>query len=120
MAKGKGKGSSQERAIARKLTMWASGQEKDLWYWRSPSSGATFTANLDSKVMAGDIIALKPEASPLTNLFSIEIKCGYPNTDMFQFFKSKCKFNIEQFWKQCCNDAFKADKYPMLFYKKDR
>jgi hypothetical protein len=113
---GKAKGSAFEREISRYLTLWASGQTKDLWYWRSPSSGALLKTS-NQICMAADIVGLTPEGQVLTDLFSIELKKGYPETNFFQYFK-KGKFNIESFWKQCCNDAWKAHKQPMLIYKK--
>jgi hypothetical protein len=67
--------------------------------------------------VSGDIVSLTPEADIFTNLFSVELKVGYKETDFFQYFK-KCKFNLEAFWSQCCRDAKKSNKEPFLIYKK--
>jgi len=114
----KSKGSSFEREIAKFLTKWVSGQVKELYYWRSPSSGAVATLNVGSKEISGDIIALKPEAAFLTNMFSLELKTGYPKTVFNQHLKDNKNFEIENFWKQCLRDAERAHKYPMLIYRK--
>ncbi|MFA5025435.1 MAG: hypothetical protein WC503_02950 [Candidatus Shapirobacteria bacterium] len=113
---GKKKGGAWEREVSRYLTAWASGQIKDMWYWRSPGSGSVATMSKHMNI-SGDIVSLTPEADVLTNLFSIEIKVGYKETDFFQYFR-KCKFNLESFWAQCCRDAKKSNKEPLLIYKK--
>lgn len=113
---GKRKGGAFEREISRHLTYWASGQCKDLWYYRSPGSGSVATVSKHMNI-SGDIVSLTPEADVLTNLFNIETKVGYPTTDFFHYFK-KGKFNIEAFWTQCCRDAKKSNKEPLLIYKK--
>ena len=114
---GKAKGSGYEREIAKFLTKWITGSEKPYCFWRSPSSGAlaTISAAMDA---SGDIIPIRDEGKFLTNLFSIEIKTGYPHADFFQHFKDMKNDVIKAFWIQCCTDAKKADKYPMLIFKK--
>lgn len=114
----KSKGSSFEREIAKFLTKWVSGQVKELYYWRSPSSGAVATLNVGSKEISGDIIAIKQEGSFFTDKFSIELKTGYPKISFNQHLKDNKNFEIENFWKQCLWDAGRADKYPMLMYRK--
>ena len=117
MSSGKAKGGSFEREIARTLTFYMSGQKKELWYWRSQSSGGLATiANQPN--LGGDIVAVHEKAYPLTNKYSIELKTGYDDTCFFQHLKNIKNFNIEVFWKQCMNDAVKASKLPMLIYRK--
>ena len=120
MAKGKGKGSQWERDVSRILTQWMSGQQEDLWLWRSPGSGSMSakTVSLSNKALSGDIIALKPGALPLIETFSLELKNGYESACPFQTI-TKVKGNILlDFWTQCCRDAFNSDKLPMLIFKK--
>jgi hypothetical protein len=114
---GKAKGSGYEREVAKFLTKWISGQEKPYIFWRSPSSGAlqTISSAIDA---SGDIIAIRDEGKFLTNTFSIEIKNGYPKADFFQHFKDIKGDIIKDFWLQCCLDAGKAEKYPILIFKK--
>jgi hypothetical protein len=114
---GKAKGSAWERDVARFLTFWASGQEKDLWFWRSPASGGLTTLAKHMNV-SGDLVSLTPDAAFLTNLFSIECKVGYPDLDAFQHLKGNKSFELKNFWVQCCNDAKKANKQPLLIYKR--
>jgi len=119
MSKGKGKGSKFERDIAKYLTKWVSGKEKPYLYWRSPSSGGIGSFN--NPDITGDIVALKGEAEFLTDMFSIEIKCGYPAFNFFKFFKKNSKSNeLLKFWEQCKDDAIKGSKEPLLIYKQDR
>jgi len=115
---GKRKGSSFEREISKVLTKWASGQDKEYWYWRSPSSGAVATVTEGNGELSGDIIALKPEATFLTSRYSIEIKNGYPSSSFHKHLKLLKNDEIKNFWIQCVNDASQSNKLPLLIYKK--
>ncbi len=117
MKNGKSKGSRWERNIAKYLTKWLTGFARPYYYWRSPGSGSVATITENNKHITGDIVPLKEEARFLTDVFSIELKNGYPKTNFFSFFSGD-NFNIEKFWKQCVDNA--NDKYPMLIYKKNR
>lgn len=118
MANGKGKGSSWERDIARFLTKWMSGQDKELYAWRSPGSGSVSTINLGNKAISGDLIPLKPEAVAFFNIFSVECKNGYPGADPFKCIMKVKGDDLRDFWIQACRDADKAEKLPMLIFKK--
>ena len=115
-----GKGSSWERDISRFLTKWITGQDKDLYVWRSPGSGglATKIANFGNKVISGDVIALRPEAAVLLDVFSVECKNGYPGADPFKCIMSTKGDDLKDFWTQACRDADRAEKLPMLIFKK--
>jgi hypothetical protein len=113
-----GKGGDFEREISKCLTCWLTGEEKPYAYWRMPGSGSLSTIHEENKDLSGDIVALTPEAEFLTNIFSIECKTGYPTTSFWQHFARIKNFNIEIFWRQCFEDAVKANKYPMLVYRK--
>jgi hypothetical protein len=117
MSNGKAKGSGFERDIAKFLTKYVTGQDKPLCFWRSPSSGilGTIAESMDA---SGDIIALRPEGVPITQLFSIEIKTGYEDVDLLKMFKSNKNNTLESFWKQCIRDARKAEKYGLLIFRK--
>lgn len=114
---GKAKGSGYEREVAKFLSRWITGKEKELVFWRSPSSGALCTI---SNVLetSGDLIAIKPEGEWFLKLFSVEIKTGYPHADFFQHFKDMKGDVIKEFWLQCQTDARKSKKYGMLIFKK--
>ncbi len=120
MASGKSIGNNEERRIAKYLTKWVSGQDKNYIYWRCPSSGAIGSVLEGNGDLCGDIIAIKQEGTFLTSKFSIEVKRNYPNSSFNSFMKKNKNDEILSFWKQACNDANKANKHPMLIYTKLR
>lgn len=115
---GKRKGGSFERDVARKLTFWLSGQDKEYYFYRSPGSGGVATMNEENGEITGDIIAIKPEARLLTSKFSIECKDGYPDADFMKLFKNNKNDTIQGFWDQCIRDSRKANKQGMLIFRK--
>lgn len=111
------KGGDWEREFSKYLTVWLTGSPKPYHFWRAPSSGSMLTlGNTDD--MSGDIVYIKPEGKFLLDVFSIELKNGYPQSNFHKFIKGAKKDEITAFWNQCCRDAFKANKDPMLVYKK--
>lgn len=112
------KGSQFERELARFLTQWLSNQKKELYFWRSPSSGAV--ATVSSQDIAGDIMAVKPEAYILTKVWNIEAKNGYPKASFDKHLKETKGDIIKDFWIQCVRDAQSCNpiKKPMLIFKK--
>jgi len=118
MGKGKSKGSDWERKIARHLTKWLTGQQKELYFWRSPGSGSVSTINLGNSAISGDIIALKPEATFLIDKFSLEAKNGYKEASLDKHLRYNKSDPLKSFWIQACDDATKSNKLPMLIYKK--
>ena len=120
MSNGKSKGSSYERTICKMLTKWYSGKEKPYIWWRSPSSGGLATVTAQNPDLTGDIISVLPEGNFLTDIFSIEIKAGYPKSSFNKFFKKVKNNEILQFWEQSIRDCYKNCKEPMVIYKKDR
>jgi hypothetical protein len=117
----KNKGTSFERAICRKLSLWWSNGEDDSIFWRSPGSGSWARGKKPDTPGWGDVIAVKPEGKGLTDWAVIEIKRGYKTPDsisdnvrdsgiLVKFLK-----NLEHL---CFDEAHK--RYPILIYKKDR
>lgn len=115
---GKRKGSSAEREIARFLTKWLTGQDKELYFWRSPGSGAVATINIGNHDIAGDIVPVKPEALLFCSIFFIEVKDGYSNTDIFQHLKGNKTFTLANFWRKATSEAKASNKFPLLFFRK--
>jgi len=111
------KGGENERKVAKFLTKWLTGKQKKYMFWRQDASGGLATVHIENNHMSGDICSVHPDSEFFTNLFSIECKTGYPTISFLQHFTS-VKFGIEEFWKQTCDDAKKAHKYPMLIYRK--
>lgn len=112
------KGSDFERDISKYFGKWLTGSEKPYQYWRMPGSGALATISEENVGLSGDIRSLTQEAAFLTDIFSIECKTGYKTTSFWQHFANIKNFNIRSFWSQCCRDAEKSDKRPMLIYRK--
>lgn len=112
------KGGDFEREISKTFSVWLTGKEKPYQYWRMPGSGGLATIHEEMKGLSGDIRALTPEAEFLTDCFSIECKTGYPRCSFWQTFKKIKGYDLKDFWIQCCHDAFRADKRPMLIYRK--
>jgi hypothetical protein len=112
----KNKGSKFERDFAKYLTKWFSGQDKDLYFWRTPSSGALHTITQFNQNISGDIVALKPEAAWVTDNINFELKHGYPKLDFYGLLSIK-NHKIESFWKQCCKSA--GDKIPILIIRRN-
>lgn len=118
MAKGKGKGSTWERDVAKLMTKWLTGTEKPYVWWRMPGSGAIATISEENKELSGDIMCLRPEGAFLTDKFSIECKTGYPTSSFHKHLKGVKNDEVKAFWIQSCGDADRASKLPMLIYKK--
>jgi len=112
------KGSAWERDVSKYLSKWLTGSEKPYQYWRMPGSGMIATISEENVGLTGDIKSLTTESAFLTDIFSLELKTGYPKTSFIQLFANLKNFNIEKFWEQCTIDADKSDKRPMLIYKK--
>jgi hypothetical protein len=111
------KGGENERKIAKYLTKWLTGKPKPYMFWRQDASGGLATVHIENSHMSGDICSVHPDSAWFTDIFSIECKTGYPTTSFWQHF-TKVKFNIEDFWLQSVDDAKKANKQPMLIYRK--
>lgn len=114
----KAKGSGFEREISKFFTEWLTGQSKEYYFWRSPSSGAVSTITQGNGEISGDIIAIKPEGTTLTGKWSVEIKTGYPNSNFHKNLKGVKNDEIFGFWQQSVGDASRSNKQPMLIYKK--
>ena len=113
-----GKGGDFEREVSKTLTKWLTKVKKPYKFWRMPGSGGLATIHEENVNLSGDIRSLSQDADFLTDCFSIECKTGYPNTSFWQHFKHLKNFHIKEFWSQCCNDASKGNKRPMLIYRK--
>jgi len=119
------KGSSYERDLSKKLSLWISDGEDDSWCWRTASSGgrATIRAKTNRKTSgaAGDIRATDPRAEWFFKLFSVEAKKGYASATIDSMIDSKQKVPmIVQFWEQACGSCNISDSlYPVVILAKD-
>jgi len=115
---GKGKGSEWERDFCKYLSRWVQGTEKPYLFWRQPASGGLATIDKRNAQMSGDIHSIDPKGEFFTNIFSVELKNGYPSANFHQLLKGVKNFEIRNFWEQCTEAAFIADRQPMLIWKK--
>lgn len=113
-----GKGGEFERQISKYLTKWFTGKDKPYAFWRTPGSGSLCTIHEENVELSGDIRSIIPEANFLTSVFNIELKTGYPGTSFWQHFSDTKTFKIREFWEQSVRDGRKANKLPMVIYRK--
>jgi len=113
-----GKGGDFERQVSKDLTIWLTGKKKPYKFWRMPGSGGLATIHEENVDLSGDVRSLDSEGEFFTQIWSVECKNGYPKTSFWQHFKNAKTFSIKLFWIQCCNDADKSGKHPMLVYRK--
>ena len=75
------KGSEFERHVAKQLSLWWTGNQRDDVFWRATTSGARATQRTkQGKKTAGqygDIAATDPIGAALVDRFAIELKRGY-------------------------------------------
>jgi len=112
------KGGDFEREVSKFLSKWIQGTEKPYLFWRMPGSGGLATIDELNADLSGDIRSISPKSEWFCQIYSVECKTGYPKTSFWQHFKNIKGFTIEQFWSQCINDAKRANKNPMLIYRK--
>ncbi len=81
-----GKDALFERHVAKELSLWWSGKERDDLFWRSQTSGGRatqrFKKGLQTKGQHGDICATDADAQAFTDRFVVEVKRGYPKNLM--------------------------------------
>ena len=117
------KGGAFERDISKFLSKWINGKSDPLLFWRQISSGGLLTQlafGKDGKNLSGDIHAIHEDGQFLTNIFSLELKNGYPSAAFEKHLKENKNDEIKGFWDQCVRDAEKVDKLPLLIFKKMR
>jgi len=73
--RGKRKGSSFERDIAKELSLWISKEVRNDIFWRTHSSGSLGTVG-GRRLEYGDIMAIDDLGKPLTDNWNIECRCG--------------------------------------------
>jgi hypothetical protein len=111
------KGGQFERDIAKTLTEWVTGKKSPYVFWRTPSSGQLMTVSQAVDV-SGDLMAIRPEGTFLTNKFSFECKNGYPKANFHKHLKGLKNDEIYEFWNECIRDARGAGKRGVLIWRK--
>jgi hypothetical protein len=116
--RGKEKGGAFERKICKRLTLWASGCEKPLWYWRIGSSGAQATLTKDdSSRMVGDLVAITQQGAFLTDVVVCEMKDD-KRANILDFLKVPGRKHhwIRDVWENLQERAAKSNRYPWLIF----
>lgn len=125
MVNSKNKGGNFERNLAKELSLWLSNGEDDSWIWRTSSSGGRSTQRSKkgktTQGAAGDLTFTDERAAPFFDIFSVELKIGYNDTNPLLIIDSgsknhSFKVNLEQ----CIRDAELVNKQPLLIFKRDR
>jgi len=123
MVNGKNKGSSYERAIAKKLSLWLSKGKMDSVFWRTSNSGGRYTIRFkqgkETKNQDGDITSIHPAYDWFSNFYSIECK-AYRDINLWSLLTDLKGSNIKTFWQQTINQANDSNKNPLLFVKQNR
>lgn len=122
----KQKGSSFERVVAKRLSLWLSELKRDDLLRRTQGSGAAATvlaktgnlAESNLTAEAGDIGAAYPEANWFVDYFFIECK-RYRTLDLHKLFYEQSGL-MTPIWKTARHQALEAGKCPMLVFKEDR
>ena len=118
-SRSKAKGSSFERLVCKKLSLWVTHGERDDCFWRSAMSGgrATVSRKKGGDVrQAGDITAVAEEGLPLTDRAYIECK-AYRDLMVAQFLLGRG--TLFKFWRHTCKEAKHYRKVPVLIVKQN-
>jgi hypothetical protein len=113
----KEKGNKWERAVSRYLTLWITGTETPLLFWRSSGSGAFWTVSKSSDGQAGDVAAIHPDGSWLINRFTLECKSVKPI--QFDPGHTNVKKGLEEYWAQTVRQAREINREPLMFLKRN-
>lgn len=126
----KAKGNTFEREICTKLSLWWTNGKNDDVFWRSTSSGARATTRSKRGKSTtgnhGDIQAVDPIGKPFIDVFTLEIKRGYPGAHVGELLDSQNgKVNATNefygFLQQAAESAKNAKSlYWLLIHKRDR
>jgi hypothetical protein len=121
MVNGKQKGSAFERRVCVDLSLWLSqGKQEDLLWRSSMSGGRSTVAARKGKRLAtqcGDISAIHPTGSKLTDKFLIECK-AYRDLNFAGLLLKRGK--LAEFWLATRKQAVQYKKHPMLIAKQNQ
>lgn len=117
--KSKAKGNSFENRVARKLTHWASGKERPLWFARSKGSGALATVSDGGAAshLAGDLMAVCREGAFLTEVTLWELR-DRKLMNVLDFVRetSHVTYRMKGWWKETVEKCKGSGKYPVICF----
>lgn len=117
---GKSKGTSYERKICKRLSLWITNGEKADCLWRSALSGGRATvAHRKGEVVrqSGDITAVSPEGHVLCTSNFLELK-HYRKLDLDAFFVTG-RGKLAKFWRKAQAEAKKHGQQPILIARQN-
>ena len=126
--KGQGKGSSFERELCKKLSLWWTDGDREDIFWRTAGSGARATVrSKQGKQTAGqhgDIAATDPDGKDFLSVVTIEMKRGYNKDtfqDLFDSLETSAVQTYEKWIAQAYHSSLAAESYSwMIITKRDR
>jgi hypothetical protein len=121
------KGSSFEREVAKQLSLWWSGGERDDLIWRTAMSGGRATVRhrqgKRTAGQAGDLTATDDQALPLFKLVAFELKRGYAQCTLSSLMDRSDSIKpveMERWIVQAKRSAKMGDcKYWMIIHKRN-
>lgn len=118
---GKNKGSSFERDISKKLSLWISEGKRDDLLWRSQSSGGRWTQRnkkgLKTENQVGDIASTNEESKWFVDKFIVECK-SYKDINLWSII-TKSKGTIIDWLDTILEQCEKEGKIPFLIVKEN-
>ncbi len=124
---GKNKGSTFERWVCKRLSLWWSNGDSDDIFYRTASSGgrATQRAHKGKRTVNhyGDVSASDPEGYPLLNYVTIELKRGYPRCTLHDLLDTMegVQCGYEKWFEQAEEDHDRAGVHSWwLITRRDR
>ena len=121
---GKAKGGEFERYCCKQLSLWLSYNKRGDLFWRSAMSGGRATVQFkrggSNRTQLGDVTAISPQGSQLTDVFFIECKCVKNLNFRGMMWNKSIQHGLPTYWDKCCTEAGKALRYPMLIGRQNR
>lgn len=113
----KNKGSTFERLICKKLSLWITNNQRDDILWRSIGSGSFHSSKKRiTKTQAGDIAPIDPLGEEFINKYTIECK-SYKQIDLYNLFNNKSIINK---WLDKLNEEIKEiNTRPLIIMKQN-
>jgi hypothetical protein len=122
------KGSSYEREICKRLSLWWTDGKREDVFWRSAASGGRAKVRgrqgKQTHGQHGDICATDPIGQPLIDLFTIEIKRGYSKHTFYDLIDKPKNAALQQVekWLLQTLESWKhsGSRTWMLIHKRDQ
>jgi len=120
---GKAKGSTFEREVCKRLSLWVSSGEREDVFWRSAMSGGRSTVAMKNRGVlqhagAGDVSAIAALGERLLDYAIVECK-AYANLDVLSgILKDTGK--LRKFWEVLLTQAVKYDREPLMIARQNQ